>query len=501
MMKVLLAGYNLDIETIKGLTKNKEEKIILTPETISAAYARISRSAKSVNELRKMAREEVEKARNSNKNIIFNMGHHSIAEHAVFNFDIMGVSRLAIEEIEKFRLCSYTEKSQRYITLGAEHVLPEEIEKSEFKTIYIDTIKTQHKFYDILFQKLKEYIFQKHADLAKDPKKHNLLEGWAKEDARYISCLASTGQLGQTINARNLELLFRRFASHELSEVRELGRRLFSLVEKVSPSIILFTKANDFDRNTYPALRELTEQILSYYGKKKTENLDLKGPVKLVNHTFDADNITVATLINSSSKLSFDDCLMIARKMGIDEKKEIIKTSTQYMEFYDTPLREYEYVHLTFDLIVSASCFAQLKRHRMASIICQRYDTDLGITIPESITEVGMEKEFKEIIKQTEDVYSKISKKLPASAQYILTNAHRRRVLLRVNARELYHISRLREDKFAQWDIRERTHEMVELAKEVMPLTFLFIGGKDIYPKIYEEIFGKAPKVAQEKIN
>lgn len=45
------------------------------------------------------------------------MGHSSIAEHAVFNLDILGVSRLAVETIERFRLCSYTEKSQRYVRL------------------------------------------------------------------------------------------------------------------------------------------------------------------------------------------------------------------------------------------------------------------------------------------------------------------------------------------------------------------------------------------------
>ena len=182
--------------------------------------------------------------------------------------------------------------------------------------------------------------------------------------------------------------------------------------------------------------------------------------------------------------------------MSFDEKKEVIKTSAQYMEFYDTILREYEYVNLTFDLIISASCFAQLKRHRMASIICQRYNPGLGVTIPESIAEVGMLKEFTGIINQTEEVYEKINKKLPDSAQYILTNAHSRRMLLRVNARELYHISRLREDKFAQWDIRQKAQEMINLAKKVMPLTLLFIGGKDKYAEIYEEIFGILPKGA-----
>ena len=45
---------------------------------------------------------EVDRARRSNETIIFKMGHNSVAEHAVFNFDVIGLSRLAIEELERF---------------------------------------------------------------------------------------------------------------------------------------------------------------------------------------------------------------------------------------------------------------------------------------------------------------------------------------------------------------------------------------------------------------
>jgi thymidylate synthase ThyX len=88
-----------------------------------------------------------------------------------------------------------------------------------------------------------------------------------------------------------------------------------------------------------------------------------------------------------------------------------------------------------------------------------------------------------------------LKEKTDYGAEYVLTNAHRRRVLLKVNARELYHISRLREDATAQWDIREVAGEISRLAREVMPLTFLLAGGKDAYPGRYEEVFGRPPKL------
>ena len=130
-MKVVLAGYNVDRDVLDELKRLAgPERLDVTPETLSASYARISRDPRPADELRRAARKEVEKARRSNQTIIFKMGHHSVAEHAVFNFDVVGPSRLAIEELERFRLASFTEKSQRYITLGDDFVVPDEVAAS-----------------------------------------------------------------------------------------------------------------------------------------------------------------------------------------------------------------------------------------------------------------------------------------------------------------------------------------------------------------------------------
>ena len=36
---------------------------------------------------------------------------------------------------------------------------------------------------------------------------------------------------------------------------------------------------------------------------------------------------------------------------------------------------------------------------------------------------------------------------------------------------------------------RRTAAEMSRLAREVMPLTFLLIGGKDAYPEVYKDVF------------
>lgn len=487
-MKVLLAGYNLDSEVIEELKKHSPQRQDITPETLSASYARVSRDPRPVDRLRSVARAEVEKARRSNQNIIFKMGHHSVAEHAVFNFDILGISRVATEELEKFRLCSYTEKSQRYQRLTDDFIIPEEIRKAGQQKVFVDTIKAQNALYHEFYAQLEPYFHRKNPALAEDPKKHSLLDGWAKEDARYVVSLATEGQLGLTLNARNLELLIRRFASKQLEEIKELNRQIYSLAKEVAPSIVLFTEANDFDLKTYPELEEASNLLLM---KSTKEEADL---VRLVDHTPEADTKIVASLLHTSSSLPYGACLEKAKNLKPQGKKELLKIAFKHMEFYDSTLREFEYVSLTFDLIVSASCFAQLKRHRMATLTNQKYNPELGVTVPPSLEEIGASEDFMKMVERTNDVYDRLKGEVGQAADYVLMNAHRRRILLKVNAREMYHISRLREDSTAQWEIRRIAKKMSDLASEVMPLTFLLLGGKDVYPECYKRLFGKYPK-------
>jgi len=498
-MRVVLAGYNVDAEVIEDLKRTSPARDDVTPETLSASYARISRDPRPADELRAAARKEVERARRSNQTIIFKMGHHSVAEHAVFNFDVIGVSRLALEEVEKFRLCSYTEKSQRYIKLGDDFVIPAEVQKAGLERVFLKTIRAQNALYHELYEKLRPCIFNKYKELAENPKNHPALEGWAKEDARYAVSLATQGQVGLTLNARNLELLVRRFAAKNLEELRELGGCIAALAREVAPSIILFIEATDFDARTGAEIKESVESLFTpkvRAGLKK-ESRPSKGeePVNLADATPDGDDRILAALLHSSTSMAYDLCLKKTRWLSPAEKTRIVKTALRHMEFHDFPPREFEHADLTFSLTISASCFAQLKRHRMATLTAQDYDPALGATVPPSVESVGAGAEFRRLIGRTDETYAALLPKAGPAAAYVLMNAHRRRVLFKVNIRELYHISRLREDPSAQWEIREIAGRMSALARKAMPLSCMLLGGKDRYPALYERIFGKPPKI------
>ena len=173
-----------------------------------------------------------------------------MAEHAVFNIDVIGVSRLLVEEIEKFRLCSYTEKSQRYVLFDRDFVVPEEIVRAGMREEFVETIRLQNDFYHDLYERLRPHVFEKNPELAANPANRSLLEGWAKEDARYAIALATQTQLGMTVNARNLELMLRRLASLPLAEARLFSEKLYAATREIAPSLIRYTQATDYDRLT-----------------------------------------------------------------------------------------------------------------------------------------------------------------------------------------------------------------------------------------------------------
>ncbi|MBT5369147.1 MAG: hypothetical protein HOL05_14005, partial [Nitrospinaceae bacterium] len=469
-MRIVLAGHNVDVEVLRefrnnflepvakewtreGLCKLSKEALEkkasalgkqaaellaqdnLTPETISAAYARISRDARPVDELRAIARTEVEKARKSNDRIIFGFGHSSVAEHAAFNIDVIGVSRYAVEEIQKFRLLAFTEKSQRYILLEDDFVVPEEIKKSGLENLFTSTIKSQNACYHRLFEKLRPWVFEQNAELAVSKKNHGTLEGWAKEDARYIVSLATEAQMGMTISARNLEHVISRCASNPVAEVREYGEKLFAAIKDVAPSLVKYTDASEYNVKTRQALDSSAEEVFAELGHlSPSPPAHTERDVSLVDATPEADILLATALLHSASSRTIEECRSAARAMGEEERTRFIAETFRHMKGHDSVLREFENVRCVFEITLSAACFGQLKRHRMATMNTQPYDPALGVTTPLAITAAGAEGDFMGVVEETNAAFNKIAERAPLAAPYVLTNAHRRRVLFTANA-------------------------------------------------------------------
>jgi thymidylate synthase (FAD) len=148
---------------------------------------------------------------------IVGMGHHSVIEHAVFTFSVEGVSRALTHQLVRHRIASFSQQSQRYVSMeSASYVEPHTVEECpEAKEIFED---------------LMDSIWESYAKL------QGL--GIPNEDARYLLPNACTTNITITMNARELLHFFSlRSCNRAQWEIREMSDQMLRICKDVSPVI------------------------------------------------------------------------------------------------------------------------------------------------------------------------------------------------------------------------------------------------------------------------
>jgi thymidylate synthase ThyX len=350
-------------------------------------------------------------------------------------------------------------------------VIPEEIAKAGMKREFNTLMKRLAESY----QKLYKSIMVAGEE-----------DETAKEDARYLMPLSTTAQFGMTVNARELEYMISRLASHPLAELREFASKLSKTAGGIAPSLVKYPDPTEY----FKAVPSVKDEIRGTAGDKGSLENSSGPDALLLDVTPEADKRLAASLIFASSGLSHAESMRRAAKIGKKRRTAMIASTMKDMKPHDSVWREFENIRLVFEVTVSSSCFAQLKRHRMATIITQDYLPSLGISIPDSVRKAGQVGLLREAASSAAAVYRKIGSRVRAAQEYALLNAHRRRVLFDINLRELYHFSRLRSDIHAQWEIRNLSDRMCCLAEEAIPSGSILLCGKDSFAQRKKELFG-----------
>ncbi len=144
-------------------------------------------------------------------------GHESLIEHASATFEISEISRAASHQLVRHRLASYSQESQRYVSMSdPEWVLPAAIaENPEARAIwakFADNVTTTYR-------ELREL-------------------GVRKEDARFALPNAAATRIIVTMNFRELLHLFRIRISREAQwEIRDICARMLEHVYPFAPAV------------------------------------------------------------------------------------------------------------------------------------------------------------------------------------------------------------------------------------------------------------------------
>ena len=148
---------------------------------------------------------------------IVGMGHLSVVEHAVFTFSVEGVSRALTHQLVRHRIASFSQQSQRYVSLKEPtFVTPPTVEGNP---------EAERKFSETM-----EAIWEAYRRLED--------MGIPAEDARYLLPNGCTTNITVTMNARELLHLFSlRCCSRAQWEIREMAERMLELCREVSPVI------------------------------------------------------------------------------------------------------------------------------------------------------------------------------------------------------------------------------------------------------------------------
>ena len=141
---------------------------------------------------------------------LYKSGHHSVFEHIYFTFKIESISRACSHQLVRHRMCSFTQRSQRYCSeADFNFVTPHSVFKNSAISSY------DYAMYDIA----EQY--------------NNLqLTGMPKEDARYVLPNACSTDLYLSCNLRELiHICNERLCSKAQWEIRELVQKMVALVD------------------------------------------------------------------------------------------------------------------------------------------------------------------------------------------------------------------------------------------------------------------------------
>ena len=141
---------------------------------------------------------------------LYKNGHHSVFEHIYFTFKIEGISRACSHQLVRHRMCSFTQRSQRYCSEGGFGVV---IPKS---------------LQDIDRKNANERLIEEINDMYNEAQSL----GVPNEDARYILPNACATSLYLSCNLRELiHIANERLCTRAQWEIRELVKQMVALVE------------------------------------------------------------------------------------------------------------------------------------------------------------------------------------------------------------------------------------------------------------------------------
>ena len=318
------------------------------------------------------------------------------------------------------------------------------------------------------YKKIKDEKSIKSANVAYNQS----IKAKACDVARVLLPASTLTNIGEFGNGRAYGYLFTKMLAMDLAEMQMIATEGTREIKKILPKFLdvvdnKYGKAyQDYLRKIDKVLRKKAQKLLSGMKPEVVER------VELVELDKNPEINIAAALLYPYSNLPLKQLVKFMQNANPKVVSGVLHDSLKYRTNRRHKLpRAYEIVgyELVFDILGNFGIYRDLHRQRMLTQQRQDYSTQHGFDMPQEFKEIGMEKEFEEVMVSMKKANEKVKKDLPGESQYLTTLANYTRWYMGMNLREAFWLTELRSVPQGHFSYRTIAQDMFLKASQRYP--------------------------------
>src|SRR3989338_1218237 len=414
-------------------------------------------------------------------------GHASLRDSGIIRICFEGVSQRATKPLERAREGAYQEQSTRATPFKKENLaVPFEIRGTFFEKEMLVLGDEAIALYDKVFEKAQKYLRKKYGHLideADDTIRRELNDvnanlpdvlwnGVVREKAfdlaRSLLPQNITTSLGMTMNTRRFMDMLTEWQSSELAEVRILGRVAQLEAMKISPTLMKHGGRSEFVASQPEIRRELFNKMVDS-PQITYENTPLKS--EMISHTPKLEENILASILfhGSNGSISFDTLIGKVFSMNAEQKREIAMSYVGDMGVHDLFEKVAEVGNVTFERVYDIGAMRDLQRQRGDRQQLGNY-TVVGYHMRPEIEEIGLKKEFEELMNKVKELHDKMKEVgYHIAAEYVPLMANTIRHVVTKDPVQCFYEAELRTQAAGADSYREIALQEIKQVLDVLP--------------------------------
>lgn len=434
--------------------------------------------------------------------VLLEYGDDSVAELGEAQIAIEGLSNIAVQKIEDRRIgLSFLEKSTRYVKwdkkVNGQYKFYKEpsIMKSKFADLYLEACNLDFDVYSKNLDSMISYVrerdpiekykfkdssgnekyfpnLKEESDIKSATRIYNAVtKAKALDLLRGLLPAATLTNVGITGNGRAFEYLLTILFGSNLEEERVLASKIKRELDSVIKSFVRRSN-DDYGKILQKYLKDIrgTASIFTKCLKNKTKKNFQVDLIEYDTERKATDKIISAILYEQAPGTPYRTILANVRKLTPKTREKIIKSFASLRKNRrHRPPRAFELTEYTFDLLTNFGMFRDFHRHRALTLERQLLTADHGFSVPKEVTALGIEKDYRDCMYKTKEVFELMRKKIPEQAQYVVNLAYNYPYFMHLNLREACHLIELRTVPQGHPDYRKVSQQMFKAIRKVHP--------------------------------